>query len=96
MDSKKKQDKGDYDEYDQKKVDRVLKNDVKYKIQPELDDQQAVPVPDITNEYLEKSHLREVYTDDYSFIGPLIYKYHMKLKRFDKELYSKCLGQQHV
>lgn len=45
---------------------------------------------------MKPRHLSEVFEDDYKFIGPLIYKYHMKLKRFDKELYSKCLGQQHV
>jgi hypothetical protein len=71
----------------------VLKKDVRPLIMQEDDfQQQFVPQPDVTNEHLKPKHLSEVFGDDYKFIGPLIYKYHMKLKRFDKELYSKCLG----
>ena len=65
-------------------------------IMPEHDhNNEFVSPPDITNEHLKQRILHDVFQDDYSFIGPFIYKYHMKLKKYDKELYQKCPGQQH-
>jgi hypothetical protein len=55
---------------------------------PEFDHKNDfVNPPEITSEHLKQKMLHDVFTNEYSFIGPFIFKYHKKLEKYDKELY---------